>query len=125
MKIFLQILGVIFILQIIISIYFRFTSGELVIANGPEIPQSSTSVNHNDEELTKFLMQVLESMSIDYTEEFKGNDHWVSWVPQSEAIETEIRERVSQYNFVLKVCPKLPLPKPNESPKPGLSCTNK
>lgn len=123
MKVVLQILGVIFILQIIIGVYFSYTSGKIVILNKPEPPQNSTRVNYYNEEKTNFLKQVLDSMGIEHTDQHDDDGHWVAWTPKSAKIEKEIRERVAQYGFILEVCPNLPLPKPTEQSKSELSCT--
>jgi hypothetical protein len=123
MRVLLQVLGVIFLVQIAGLSYYFATSEDLRILCTSETVASSTSTNYPDSERREFFKQVLESMGIEYTEEQRNEETWVVWSPKSDDIEEEIRERVDQYYFVLNVCPELPLPKPGDPPKSDLSCT--
>jgi len=84
MKVVLQVLGVIFILQVIIGVYFSYTPEKIVILNKSEPSQSSTRINYHNEEKTNFLKQVLDSMGIEYTDQHDDDGHWVTWTPKNE-----------------------------------------
>ena len=93
----------------------------LLASCGNEIKYSH-AVKHDNDEQRGFLKKVLVSLGIPHQEFSKSDGLWIGYENQEPELEKEIRERVSQYYFVIKVCKDLPVPKPDEPAQDQLSC---
>lgn len=79
-------------------------------------------LRYPDPESTKFLTRVLKALEIPYAVKNQDEAITVYWASASSEQEQEIQNRVSQFDFVRKVCPSLQVPLPSDVAKAELSC---